>query len=115
MHPIRGGTTMTTTRLLTAAAFAAAFAVTSAYAQAPQAVPVVGKVESVDGSTLVVKTSGGDVKVSVTPNVAVFGVVKATLADIKPNSFVGVGATPQADGSQKAIRVTIFAESQRGT
>ena len=52
---------------------------------------------------------------NVTDNVAVFGVVKATLADIKPGAFVGVGAMPQPDGSQKAIRVMIFAESQRGT
>ena len=54
-------------------------------------------------------------KVNVTDNVAVFGVVKATIADIKPGAFVGVGAMPQPDGSQKAIRVMIFAESQRGT
>ena len=36
------------------------------------------------------------------------------MADIKPNSFIGVGAMPQADGSQKAIQVQIFAEQQRG-
>jgi hypothetical protein len=34
---------------------------------------------------------------------------------VKPNDFIGVGAMPQPDGSQKAIQVTIFAESQRGT
>ena len=39
-----------------------------------------------------------------------FGVVKATLADIKPGAFIGVGAMPQPDGSQRAIQVTIFAE-----
>ena len=44
-----------------------------------------------------------------------FGVAKAALADLKPGAFVGVGAMPQPDGSQKAIRVMIFAESQRGT
>src|SRR5262249_53552302 len=37
------------------------------------------------------------------------------LADIKPGAFIGVGATPQADGSQRAIQVMIFAEAQRGT
>ena len=41
--------------------------------------------------------------------------MKATLADIKPGSFVGSAAMPQADGSQKALEVHIFAESQRGT
>ena len=46
---------------------------------------------------------------------AVFGVVKASLADIKPGNFIGVGAIPQADGSQRAIQIMIFAEVQRGT
>ena len=42
-------------------------------------------------------------------------VVKASLADIKPGDFVGSGAMPQPDGTQKAIEVHIFAESMRGT
>jgi hypothetical protein len=102
-------------KTLTAAAFATAVAV-SASAQAPQTVPVVGTIEGVDGATLVVKQAkGGEAKVTLANNVKVFGVAKATLADVKKGSFIGVGATPQADGSQKAIRVMIFAESQRGT
>ena len=98
---------------LAAAMFAASFAMVSA--QQAQTQRVMGKIEGVDGQTLVVKTRDGDLKVNVTDNVAVFGVVKATVADIKTGSFVGVGAMPQPDGSQKAIRVMIFAESQRGT
>ena len=58
---------------------------------------------------------GGDLKVKLADNVAVFGVVKASLADIKPGAFIGVGATPQADGSQRAIQIMIFADVQRGT
>ena len=76
---------------------------------------VMGAISGVDGRTLAVKTKEGEVKVNVTDNVAVFGVTKATLADIKPGSYIGVGAMPQPDGSQKAIRVMIFAEAQRGT
>jgi hypothetical protein len=53
--------------------------------------------------------------VKLTDNAAVYGVVKASLADIKPGAFIGVGATPQADGSQRAIQIMIFAEVQRGT
>jgi hypothetical protein len=34
---------------------------------------------------------------------------------VKAGDYVGVGAMPQPDGSQKAIQVMIFAESQRGT
>src|SRR4051812_43587798 len=79
-------------------------AVSSAVAQQPQTVRVRGPIEAVDGSTLTVKAGeAGDVKVKLTDNAAVYGVVKATLADIKPGAFIGVGATPQADGSQKAI------------
>ena len=42
-------------------------------------------------------------------------VVKASLADLKPGMFVGSGARPQPDGSQRAIEVHIFPESMRGT
>jgi hypothetical protein len=92
-----------------------ALSVSAASAQQAPTQRVIGTIAGVDGRTLVVKTKDGEVKVNVTDNVAVFGVVKATLADIKPNSFVGVGAMPQPDGSQKATRVMIFAEVQRGT
>ena len=105
---------MNTSRILTAAALIGTFAVPSAVAQQPQTVRVIGKIEAVDGPTLVVKTAQGEAKVNLAANAAVFGVVGATAADIKPGAFIGVGAMPQADGSQKAIRVMIFAESMRG-
>jgi hypothetical protein len=102
-------------RTLVAAAVAMAFGSSVALAQQAQTQRVAGTVAGVDGSTLVVKTRDGEVKVNLTGNVAVFGVVKAGLADIKPNSFIGVGAMPQPDGSQKAMQVMIFSEVQRGT
>jgi hypothetical protein len=105
---------MKVARIFTATILATAFAVTTASAQQPQTQRVVGKIEGVDGAVLVVKTTQGEAKVGVTSNVQVYGVTKATVADIKPHSYIGVGATPQADGSQKAIRVMIFAEPQRG-
>jgi hypothetical protein len=84
-------------------------------AQQAQTQRVMGTIESVNGQALSVKTRDGNVTVNVTPNVAVFGVVKAAVSDVKPGAFIGVGAMPQPDGSQKAIRVMIFAETQRGT
>jgi hypothetical protein len=104
----------TALRLLTGAIFAAAFAIASAWAQAPTQ-RVAGTIEGVDAANLLIKTREGEVRVNVTDNVTVFAVVKATLADIKPGAFIGVGAMPQADGTQKAIQVTIFAEALRGT
>ena len=86
-----------------------------AFAQQPPSVRVAGTVESFDGHVLTVKSDKlGEVKVNLTDNVAVFGVSKATIADIKPGAYIGVGAMPQADGSQRAIQVTVIAESQRG-
>ncbi len=88
---------------------------TGAAAQQPPTVRVSGTVESFDGQVLAVKSPKlGEVKISLAANTTVFGVTKATLADVKPGSFIGAGAMPQADGSQRAIRVTIFAEVQRG-
>ena len=105
---------MSIARILTAAAFATAFAATAS-AQAPQpAVPVIGQLQGVDGNLLVVKTQAGEQKVTLTNNVAVWGLEKASVSDVAKGSFIGVGAAPQADGSQKAIRVIIFAEPMRG-
>jgi len=100
-------------RVLTAAVFATAFAVTTASAQ-PQGVPVIGQIQGVDGNLLVIKTQAGEQKVALTNNVVVWGLEKASVSDVSKGAFIGVGATPQADGSQKAIRVIIFAEPMRG-
>jgi hypothetical protein len=62
-----------------------------------------------------IKERRGARRFILTDNVAVYGVVNATVADVKAGSFFGVGAMPQPDSSQKAIRVMIFAESQRCT
>ena len=39
---------------------------------------------------------------------------KASLADIKEGSFIGVSAMPQPDGTQKAYAIHIFMDSQKG-
>jgi hypothetical protein len=102
--------------LFAAITLVAAFAAGTASAQQPQPQRVRGTIDSVNGSTLVIKQGEGpEVTVKLTDNAQVFGVVPATLADVKPGAFIGVGAMPQPDGSQKAIQVMIFAESQRGT
>jgi hypothetical protein len=87
----------------------------AAYAQQPQTQRVRGQVQAVDGAMLTIKSGEADVKVKLADSASVYGVVKATLADIKPGAFIGVGAMPQADGSQRAIQVMIFSEQQRGT
>lgn len=84
-------------------------------AAAQQQTRIRGAIEGVSGATLTVRSpEGADVKLTLSANAQVFAVTKAALADIKPGSFIGVGAMPQADGSQKAILVTILPESLRG-
>jgi hypothetical protein len=103
------------------AAFAAAGLVSAIVAvsaqQAQQTVRVRGTIEGVDGSMLSVKSRDGQTtyKIRMTDNAAIRGIVKAALADIKQNSFIGVTGMPQADGSQKAVEIHIFPEALRGT
>jgi hypothetical protein len=90
-------------------------AAAGAFAQQSVAVRVAGTVENFDGRVLAVKSEKlGEVKVGLTADAGVFGVTEATIADIRPGAYIGVGATPQPDGSQRAIQVTVLAESQRG-
>jgi hypothetical protein len=86
-----------------------------AWAQQPSTVRIRGTIEAVDGPTLSIKTrEGTDVKVRMTDNVAVFGVAKTSLSEIKEGSYIGVSAMPEPDGTQKALAVHIFPENQRG-
>ena len=86
-----------------------------AWAQQPPTVRIRGTIEDVDGSLLSVKSrEGTDMKVRVTENVAVFGVAKTAMSEIKQGSYIGVSAMPEPDGTQRALAVHIFPESQRG-
>jgi hypothetical protein len=102
---------------LTARILAGAFLIamgTQAFAQ--QTMRIKGTVEKFDGSVLTVKPAdGANMDITLTDKLVVVGVVKASLDEIKEGSFVGSAAMPQTDGSQKALEVHIFAESQRGT
>jgi hypothetical protein len=96
-------------------ALALSFAASLAVAQTPEMVRVRATIESVDGSTLTVKSRDGvEMKIKLADNAPVNEVVKAALSDIKPNSYVAVTAMPQPDGSQKATAVIIFPEAMRG-
>jgi hypothetical protein len=87
----------------------------AAWAQQPAMVRIRGTIEGVDGPMLMIKSrEGTDMKVRMTDNVAVFGVTKTELSEIKPGSYIGVSALPEPDGTQKALAVHIFPESPRG-
>jgi hypothetical protein len=105
---------MNTMRIFTAAAFATVIAVSTASAQ-QTAVRVAGTIDKIDGNILSIKAPNGLVTLKLADNALIVGVVKASVADIKEGSYIGSGAVPQPDGSQKAVEVHIFHDSMRGT
>jgi hypothetical protein len=91
-------------------------AISIAAAQAQQTMRLRGVIEGVNGTTLMARSDKGDqLKLNLAEKMLVVDVVKASMAEIKEGSFIGSGAMPQPDGSQKAIEVHIFPESMRGT
>jgi hypothetical protein len=107
---------MKKTKLSTAIALLGAVATTALFAQQPQTTRLRGIIEKIDGRTVLAKSAKGEaLKLNLGDKVLVVAVVKASAADIKEGLFIGSGAMPQTDGSQKALEVHIFAESMRGT
>jgi hypothetical protein len=101
-------------RMLTLA-FAAALLLLDAAAFAQQPGRIRGQIEKTDGAALVVKTrDGAMLNVKLADDVRVSALVKATLADIKPDSFIGIAGVPEADGSIKAYSIHMFLPAQRG-
>lgn len=101
-----------TRRALGAAAVALLFA-TAAGAQQPSRIR--GQIEKVDGGMFVVKARDGTVlNMRLAEDARISALVKASLADIKNDSFIGIAGMPQADGSIEAFSVHIFLPAQRG-
>jgi len=95
---------------------AAAFAVSTVLAQAPQTVRLRGTIEKVDGKTVTAKSDKGEpLTLHLGDKLRVVEVAKASVAEIKDGDYIGSGAMPQPDGSQKAVEGHIFADSMRGT
>src|SRR5436190_10956820 len=87
-----------------------------AFAQEPPPVRIRGTIERIDGAVYVVKArDGAELKLTPADKPQIAGIIKASLADIKQNSFVGVTAMPKPDGSLSALEVHIFPEAMRGT
>jgi hypothetical protein len=105
---------MMRTCILNVAVVAAALTVSAALAQQQsQTQRVSGTIERVDGNTIYGKgPDGSAITLKLADTVAITAVLKATFADIKPGDYVGTGAVPQADGSQKAVELRIFPRPQ---
>jgi hypothetical protein len=104
-----------TRRTLGVAGLAVIVTATVVWAQQAQTVRVRGEITKVDGTTLSVKARDGQnltVKLAQPPRIA--AMEKASLADVKLGSFIGVSAMPQPDGTQKAFAIHIFMDAQKG-
>jgi hypothetical protein len=106
--------TMTMTRrALGAAAIALSLTAAAAFAQQPGRIR--GQIEKADGAMLVLRTrDGGTLNVKVDDKARVSALVKASLVDIKADSFIGIAGVPQPDGSIQAFSIHMFLPAQRG-
>ncbi len=100
---------------------AAGLAVTASLLAAPafaQDAPITltrGTIASLSGNDLETKLrSGTTVPVTLNADSKVLAATKSSISDVKPNSYIGVAAAPQPDGTLKALEVTIIDESLRG-
>jgi len=85
----------------------------AAWAQQPSRLR--GQIEKADGAMLTLKTrDGGTLQVKLADDARVAGLNKATLADIKQDTFIGIAGMPEADGTIKAFSIHIFLPAQRG-
>ena len=84
--------------------------------QSPIPTRVRGTIEAVDGDVIVVKSrSGEDVKLRMTGDIRIIGIIKIALSDIKEGSFIGTTTVPGPDGTPSAVEVHVFPEAMRGT
>ena len=87
----------------------------SAAAQAQQPGRIRGEIEKADNGTLAVKTRDGAVlTVKVDAATRVSALTKASLADIKTDTFIGIAGMPRPDGGIDAFSIHIFLPAQRG-
>jgi hypothetical protein len=97
------------TLLLSAAVMASA-------ADMPVVKPMRGTVDGLDNQTLSFTTrSGAHQSIALTDKTGIRLVSKAAIDSIKADSFIGSAATPQADGTLKALEVTVFEPSLKGS
>ena len=75
-----------------------------------------GTIDTITDSSLDMTSRGGEkMSFKLSPDLKVTGITRTTLSEIKPGSFIGTAAMPQADGSLKAMEVHIFPASMKGT
>ncbi|MGN6581788.1 MAG: hypothetical protein ACTHJ1_17630 [Bordetella sp.] len=102
--------------VMAAAMTGALIATTPARAQSAPSTQLRGTISSVSPHAMTLKTTGGDkpVAVALPAHVRLLSVSRASLAGIKPDSYIGTAATRRQDGTLEALEVHIFAPGMRG-
>jgi hypothetical protein len=86
---------------------------TATYAQQPGRIR--GQIEKVDGASYVLKARDGTMlNVKLADDARVSALEKASLADIKNDTFIGIAGMPKPDDSIEAFSIHIFLPAQRG-
>lgn len=99
-------------RVVGAAAVALLFA-SAAFAQQPGRIR--GQIEKMDGDAFLVKTrDGATLKMKIDDKTRVTALVKTTIADIKPDAYIGVAGMARPDGSIDAFSIHVLPAAIRG-
>lgn len=102
-------------RLTCGLAFALAFA-SAAQADPAKPVKLRGTILSVQGDLISARgEDGANLKIALQPATRIAAIVPASLAAIKPGTFVGVTSMPGDGAERLALEVHIFPEALRGT
>jgi hypothetical protein len=99
-------------------AAALAFVCLGAAAQtaAPPTQRLRGTVESIDGSTIVLKERNGEaIRMTLADNFGVNEVVPIPISSLQPGTFVGTAALSDAGGKLRALEVLLLPEAARGS
>jgi hypothetical protein len=100
---------------LASVAALAALILTTGTAAAQQPSRIRGQIEKADGPMLALKLRDGTMlNVKIADDTRVAALVKATAADIKPDTYIGIAGVPQTDGSVQAFSIHILPVASRG-
>ena len=87
----------------------------AATASAQQPGRIRGEIVKADGPNLELKLrDGGTLNVKLADDVRVSALVKASMADLKNDTFIGIAGVPRPDGSIEAHSIHMFLAAQRG-
>jgi hypothetical protein len=88
----------------------------SVRAQSPRAVRYRATIDAADARKISLTTrSGQQLTMALASDTVIRAIVPFKLEDIRPGSYIGAAAIPQANGTQRALEVHVFPESMRGT